>query len=181
MASDVTPQRDFIFYDKAELRGIIRSFKGLSEEAQDQAKSVSSGLAQFAGEKIAAAAGSAPNPNVARRIAEGFKVSKSSKVGELSFGFAGQKFSGGATTQFNVGFAGGNGLLAGAEFGADIKSRKRVSGTYEGYKQFPSRSPRFGIRGNEGYFIYPTLRKIQPQLIQQWEEAFSKIVKEWDK
>jgi hypothetical protein len=38
MADDVTPQRDFIFYDKAELRGIIRAFKGLSEEAQQQAK-----------------------------------------------------------------------------------------------------------------------------------------------
>jgi len=37
MATDVTPQRDFIFYDKAELRGIIRAFKGLTEEAQQEA------------------------------------------------------------------------------------------------------------------------------------------------
>jgi hypothetical protein len=181
MANDVTPQRDFIFYDKAELRGIIRAFKGLTDEAQTEAKNASSALAQYAGEQIKAAAGSAPNPNVAKRIAEGFKVSKSSKIGELSFGFAGQKFSGGATTQFNPGKEGGNGLLAGAEFGADIKERTRSSGTYEGYKQFPPRSPRRGRRGNEGYFIYPTLRKIQPELIKQWEESFSKIVKEWNK
>jgi len=44
----------------------------------------------------------------------------------------------------------------------------------------PRRTPRKG-RGNSGYFIYPALRKIQPELVKKWEEAFSKILKEWDK
>jgi hypothetical protein len=47
-------------------------------------------------------------------------------------------------------------------------------------RQFPRRTPSKG-RGNAGYFIYPTLRKIQPELINKWQEAFSKILKEWDK
>jgi hypothetical protein len=169
MADDeLLGERNFIAYDKKDLRAITKAFKGMSDEAIDAAKRESGNLAQFAGDRIRQAAGSAPNPQVARRIADGVKISKSSKIGELSFGFAAQRFSGGATTQWNVGTAGGNGLLAGAEFGA------------KKYKQFPARSPRYGKRGNEGYFIYPTLRQIQPQLVQQWEEAFSRILKEYD-
>jgi hypothetical protein len=47
------------------------------------------------------------------------------------------------------------------------------------FKQFPSRTPTKG-RGNSGYFIYPTLRQIQPELIKQWETAFERILKEYD-
>jgi len=168
MANDLQGERNFIAYEKKDLRAITKAFKGMSDEAIDQAKKESGNLAQFAGDRIRQAAGSAPNPLVAKRIADGVRISKSSKIGELSFGFASQRFSGGATTQWNVGTKGGNGLLAGAEFGAKKN------------KQFPPRSPRYGKRGNEGYFIYPTLRAIQPQLIAQWEEAFSRILKEWD-
>ena len=160
--------RVFIGYDKKDLRAITKSFKGMSDEAVEAAKRESSNLAQFAGDRIRAAASSAPNALVARRIADGVRISKSSKIGELSFGFASQRFSGGATTQWNAGTAGGNGLLAGAEFGA------------KKYKQFPARSPRYGKRGNEGYFIYPTLRQIQPELVARWESAFDRILKEWN-
>lgn len=139
----------------------------MSDQATEEAKKESAALAQFLGEKIVIASASAPNPQVAMRIAQGFRVKKSSKIGELSFGFASQKFSGGASTEFNFGTQGGNGLLAGAEFGA------------KKYAQFPSRTPRYGIRGNAGYFIYPTLRANQSELIKQWEEAFSRILKEF--
>lgn len=168
MAEDFDTQRTFLVYDKKELRAIQRAFKAMSEEAIVQAKKESGALAEYAGHEIVKAAYVAPNPKVAVRVAQGFKVSKSSKVGELSFGFAGQKFSGGATTQFNYANEGGNGLLAGAEFGS------------KNYPQFAGRSPRYGKRGNEGYFIYPTLRAIQPELIRQWEEAFSRILKEYE-
>ena len=47
------------------------------------------------------------------------------------------------------------------------------------YKQFPTRTPVKG-RGNSGYFIYPTLRRIQPELIAKWEAAFDRILKEYD-
>ena len=170
MSDDILPgsERSTIVYDKSELRKITKAFKAMSDQGVEEAKQQSSALAQFLGEKIVQAAGGAPNPKVAQRIAGGFRVSKSSKIGELSFGFASQRFSGGATTQFNVGTAGGDGLLAGAEFGA------------KKYGQFPSRSPRYGIRGNEGYFIYPTLRANQAELINRWETAFERILKEYD-
>lgn len=150
---------DAIAYDRKELRSVITAFKAMSDEAVLQAKKESSALAEFAADKIKAAAATRQISGVAaRRIADGVRISKSSKVGEFSYGFASQRFSGGATTRD---------LWAGMEFGSNR------------FKQFPNRTPSFG-RGNAGYFIYPTLKAIQPQLVQQWEEAFSKIVKEFN-
>ena len=150
---------DVIQYDRKELRAITSSFKAMSEEATDAAKRESSALAEFAAAKIRdKAATRTVNPAAVQRIASGVKVSKSSKIGEISYGFASQKFSGGGSTRD---------LWAGFEFGSNK------------YKQFPNRTPNRG-RGNSGYFIYPTLREIKPQIIAQWENAFSRILKEYD-
>lgn len=148
-----------ITYDRKELRSVIGAFKAMSDEAVQAAKKESSALAEFASDKIKqAAAGRLVSGIAAQRIASGVRISKSSKVGEFSYGFASQRFSGGGTTQQ---------LWAGMEFGSNR------------FKQFPNRTPAKG-RGNSGYFIYPTLRQIQPQLIQQWEQAFDRIIKEYD-
>ena len=139
-----------IAYDKADLRRITSAFKAMDAEATDAAKRESSALAEFAQGKIQQKATS--RGEAASRIASGSRVSKSSKIGELSFGFVSQKFSGGATTKD---------LWGGTEFGS-IK-----------FKQFPKWS------SSKGYFIYPTLREIQPDLIAKWENAFDRILKEW--
>ena len=145
-----------ISYDKAQLRGIIGAFKAMDEQAVAEAKGVSNGLATYLQSKITSVAQGRPN-QAALRVAQGSRVSKSSKIGEISFGFVSQKFSGGATTQQ---------LWGGYEFGSNK------------YKQFPVWSGREG-RGSRGYFIYPTLRAEQPHIIAEWESAFTKILKEW--
>jgi len=145
-----------IAYDKSDLRGIIGAFKAMDDAAVSQAKAVSNGLATYLQSKIIAAASNTRNQGD-DRIAQGSRVSKSSKIGEISFGFVSQKFSGGGTTQQ---------LWGGFEFGSNK------------YKQFPTWSGRQG-RGSRGWFIYPTLRAEQPHIINQWENAFSKILKEW--
>ena len=147
-----------ITYDKAELRSITRAFKAMDDEAINQAKQTSSALADFVRGKIVAASIGKTRNLLDNRVAEGARVSKSSKIGEISFGFAGQKLSGGGTTQQ---------LWGGAEFGSNR------------YKQFPVLSGREG-RGSRGWFIYPTLRSAQPEIIQKWEQAFSTIVKRYD-
>jgi hypothetical protein len=148
---------DAITYDKGDLRGIIKAFKAMDDEAVAQAKGVSNGLATYLQSKIKSTAAGRPN-NAAGRIADGSRVSKSSKIGEISYGFARQKFSGGATTQQ---------LWGGNEFGSNK------------FKQFPVWSGREG-RGSRGWFIYPTLRSIQPEIVKRWEESFSVIVKKWN-
>jgi hypothetical protein len=150
---------DAISYDKAELRAIVRSFKAMDEESTKQAKVITSELADFVKAKVIDAAGFArTNTTGAVRIATGAVVSKSSKIGEISYGFARQKFSGGGSTQQ---------LWGGLEFGSNR------------YKQFPVWSGKEG-RGSRGWFIYPTLRSVQPEIVKRWEESFSKIVKEFD-
>ncbi len=150
---------DAITYDKGDMRAIIQAFKAMDAAAVEEAKKESSALAEYAaGEIKQAAATRTVSGTAARRIADGVKVSKTSKVGEFSYGFARQKFSGGGSTQD---------LLYGMEFGSNR------------YKQFPNRTPVKG-RGNAGYFIYPTLRRIQPELIAKWEAAFDRILKEYD-
>jgi hypothetical protein len=145
-----------IAFNKQELRSVLSAFKAMDEEAVKEAKSVSNGLATYLQSKIIGAANSRPN-QAASRIAQGSRVSKSSKIGELSFGFVSQKFSGGGTTQQ---------LWGGYEFGSNK------------FKQFPVWSGREG-RGSRGWFIYPTLRAEQPHLISQWVNAFDRILKEW--
>jgi hypothetical protein len=139
-----------IAYNKQDLRAITSAFKAMDAEATDAAKRESSALAEFAQGKIQQKAVS--RGKAAERIASGSRVSKSSKIGELSFGFVSQKFSGGGNTKD---------LWGGTEFGS-IK-----------FKQFPKWS------SSKGYFIYPTLREIQPEIIAKWENAFDRILKEW--
>jgi hypothetical protein len=149
---------DAIAYDKNELRAIVRSFKAMDDQALAQAKEATSELATYVQGKIKATAATRTRNLVDNRVADGSKVSKSSKVGEISFGYAGQKLSGGATTQQ---------IWGGVEFGSNK------------YKQFPVWSGREG-RGSRGWFIYPTLRSLQPEIIKKWEDSFSKIVKEYN-
>lgn len=144
---------EVIAYDRKELYSIIRAFKAMDEKAVNEAKIVSSNLAQYAANEIKKEAITRRRNGLgSRRVAEGARISKSSKIGELSYGFASQKFSGGATTQM---------LWGGLEFGSNKKT------------QFPPRT-------RLGYFIYPALRRIQPNLVKQWEESFSKILKEYE-
>jgi hypothetical protein len=147
---------DPIAYDKSDLRKIYAAFKAMDDEAVAEAKNVSNGLATYLKGKIEGAASSANN-RVAPLIAAGSVVSKSSRTGDISFGFARQKLSGGGTTQQ---------LWGGYEFGSNK------------FKQFPVWSGREG-RGSRGWFIYPTLRAEQPAIIDQWEKSFDKILKEW--
>lgn len=139
-------------YDKTDIRQILRAFKAMSDEAIAQSKRVGFELADFAAGKIKNyAVGS--RFVASSRVADNVKISKSSKIGEFAYGYKSQKFfSGGASTLD---------MVYGLEFGS------------VNYPQFPPRR-------KEGYFIYPTLRKIQPEIIDKWENSFDKILKEFD-
>ena len=144
--------------DKTQLRGVYKAFKEMDEQAQIEAKRVTAEISDFARSRIIDKAHTLNTSRVAAvRIAEGSRVKKSSKIGELTFGYIGQKFSGGGNTKQ---------LWGGFEFGSNT------------YKQFPVWSGREG-RGSRGWFIYPTLREIQPEIIARWTDAFGRVLKEW--
>lgn len=145
-------------YSQKELRKLAKAFSLMGEDAVSKAKTISYDLALFAKDRITTAGHSrAKSGKAVARVVDGATISKTSKTGRLSYGFAGQRFSGGATTQI---------LWRGLEFGSNK------------FKQFPAYSGRFG-RGSRGWFIYPTLREIQPELTKQWTIAMSDVVKNW--
>lgn len=146
-----------IAYDKSDLRKIYAAFKAMDDQAVEEAKKVSNDLAGYLQGKVKQTAGNAKNA-ASKRIADGSKVSKSDKTGAVSFGFASQKFSGGGTTQQ---------VWGGYEFGSNK------------FKQFPVWSGKAKGGGSRGWFIYPTLRVEQPYIVAQWENAFSRILKEF--
>jgi hypothetical protein len=147
-----------IAYNRNDIRDILKAFKVMDDQATEEARIQSAALATYAAEEIKTAArGRTKSGKVAQRVADGVSISKSSKIGEFKYGFARQKFSGGATTQS---------LWGGVEFGSNK------------FKQFPSYSGRQG-RGSRGWFIYPTLRRIQPELISKWEAAYNRILDKW--
>ena len=148
---------ELIAFDQTELRSIFKALKNMDEQANEEAKRQSGALADFARAEVIQTANNLQNRKVAGRIAEGSRVKKSSRIGEITYGFASQKFSGGATTKD---------IWGGSEFGSNK------------FKQFPVWSGRQG-RGSKGWFIYPTLRRIQPEIVARWTESFDKILKEW--
>jgi hypothetical protein len=147
-----------IAYSRNDIRDILKAFKVMDVQATEEARIQSNALATYAAEEIKSAArGRTKSGKVAQRVADGVSISKSSKIGEFKYGFARQKFSGGANTQT---------LWGGVEFGSNK------------FKQFPTYSGRQG-RGSRGWFIYPTLRRIQPELISKWEAAYNRILDKW--
>jgi hypothetical protein len=148
---------ELVALDQTELRQVFKALKNMGEEANDEAKRQSGALAEFARAEVIQTARSLQSSKVAGRIADGSRVKKSSRIGEITYGFASQKFSGGATTRD---------IWGGSEFGSNK------------FKQFPVWSGRQG-RGSKGWFIYPTLRRIQPEIVARWTESFTKVLKEW--
>jgi hypothetical protein len=148
---------DEVGLNKAELRGVLKALKNMEEGATDAAKRESGAISDYVRVRVIDSAHSLYSRTVASRIAEGASVKKSSKIGEITYGFAAQKFSGGASTKT---------LWGGSEFGSNK------------FKQFPIWSGKQG-RGSRGYFIYPTLRKEQPYILAEWTNAFDNILKEW--
>jgi hypothetical protein len=167
MATSTEP---LIVYDKKELMQFAKVMRTMSDIAVEETKRRVGELAQKELNEIRSAAAS--RGKVADRVAQGGKVKKSSLLGEISFGFAGQKFSGGATTQFNTrNDVKGNrlGIGAAAEFGSNK------------YPQFPRWSgPMPKGPGSRGWFIYPTIRNLQPTIIKEFEEIILAIRNEFD-
>lgn len=157
---------DVSAYTKKELRQLAKLLRDMGDEATAEAQQIGGKLAAFGLAKIQAAAST--RGTAASRIADGAKVRKKSKMAEIAFGFASQRFTGGGTTQINSGTNGGPGLLAGLEFG---------SSTYAQFPKWSGKSPTG--RGSRGYFIYPTLRAIQPDIVEEWTKSLDSIIKKW--
>lgn len=158
----------FSAFTQRELRSLAKTFKAMGDEAVDHSREIAYEIASMAQKEIRQAGYTrTKSAGAVRRVVDGSTISRSSKTGRLSYGFAGQRLSGGATTQQ---------VWGGLEFGSSVKLRK--DGRVRKYNQFPDYSGRFGA-GSRGWFIYPTLRKIQPELTLKYIRAMNTAVRNW--
>jgi len=167
MATSTEP---LIVYDKKELVQFAKVMRTMSDIAVEETKRRVGELAQRELNEIRQIAAS--RGKVANRVAQGGKVKKSSLLGEISFGFASQKFSGGATTQFNTRNdpkGSRTGIGAASEFG---------SGKYPQFPRWSGPMPKGP--GSRGWFIYPTIRHLQPTIIKEFEDIILAIRKEFN-
>lgn len=162
MANKPKPPKETISIkiDDADIKAILRTFKRMDQIASKDLRDLSTELAQEIATAIQAAASFAEarggNSRQAVAVADTIKVNRD-RVPSITIG--------GSKAVTSSGAKAGN-LLFGTEFGA----RK--------YKQFPRRSPKEG-RGNAGYFIFPTLKMMQPRIRDKWVQGVDKIREEW--
>jgi hypothetical protein len=71
-------------------------------------------------------------------------------------------------------------LLFGNEFGSDRNTFGSKGNFPNGGYKFPQRTPREG-RGNKGYWIFPTLKALQPEITRRWKAAVGQVFGEWSR
>ena len=69
-------------------------------------------------------------------------------------------------------------LLFGNEFGGNRNAFGNLSAFPNGGYRFPPRTAREG-RGNKGYWIFPTLKAMQPEIKKRWFKAVNDVMDLW--
>ncbi len=108
------------------------------------------------------------DPEAAVRVASTTKV-LSDRVPKIRIGNTKRGlFSGGATV---------NEVLFGNEFGAAKNSYGNM-GMKNGGRRFPPKTAKVG-RGNEGYYIFPTIRALSPFIRDEWIKMADELFRKW--
>ena len=151
-----------------EVRKIFKALNEMDAESKTKLKERVKGIASWVADDIKTAASYAPMYKQAQRVAQTTRANKD-RVPNITIGGSRVKFSGGAVS---------GDVLYGSEFGADPTSQ---AGQFpNGGRRFPYRSPRRG-QGNEGYWIYPELRRLQPKITKEWHDACDDVLANWTK
>lgn len=136
----------------------IRAFNRLDKEAKKAARAEVQKVAEILAARIRA---KAPSDKRYQNLAVSIRAGRD-RVPVITVGkLANPKVSGGG---------GPRELVIGMEFGADQAGPNAW--------RFPPRTPRQG-RGNAGYWIYPTIKASQDEIISLWFDAMDRMLKEW--
>jgi len=136
----------------------LKAFKKLDKEASKAAKEEAMKIAQVLADRIRARA---PTDKRYQNLVVSVKAGRD-RVPVIRIG--------GRQTPRVSGGGGPAQLVIGMEFGADQNGPN-------GWR-FPPRTPKLG-RGNAGYWIYPTARANQSEIIKMWFDAMDKIINDW--
>jgi hypothetical protein len=144
----------------AELRALLNTFSKMGKAANKDLRDASYSIARDVASDLSASASGAGsiggNAFQAQAVAQGIRPYRD-RIAKIKINGKRPVVSGGGSVED---------LLWGAEFGSNR------------YGQFPRRSPREG-KGNRGYFIFPTLKRLQPKIRRDWVAAVNKVADEW--
>ena len=155
--------------DLADYRGLLKVLNLMEKESQVQLKDDVYSISSWTVTGIQQAGFAHPYyPKQARIVAETVRAARD-RVPTVYVGGGKGRVSGGA----NAGQ-----LLFGNEFGGDRNAFGNKTAFPNGGYRFPPRTSREG-RGNTGYWIFPTLKAMQPEIKRKWFEAVNKVLDNW--
>jgi len=157
--------------DEDDYRTLMAAFRTMPKEAQDELRIVNKRMTSNLVQKMVSAAAYAPNPRQALIVARSMKANKD-RVPSITIGGARKAPVKRRATANNPKPTYGE-LLFGTEFGAVQPGPNTFP---QGGRKFPAYSGRFKS-GSRGYFIFPTLRKAQPQIRRDFLYTVDKIIK----
>jgi hypothetical protein len=159
-----------------EIRALFKRLNEMDKESKNELKDKVKPIALWVAGEIKTAASYAPMYKQALAVSESVRVSRD-RVPSITIGGSKKAKVTRKKTERNPAPTVGE-LLYGSEFGADPTSE---AGAFpNGGRRFPYRSPKRG-QGNEGYWIYPTLRLAQPRITREWHAEVDKVLDKWDK
>jgi hypothetical protein len=155
--------------DLKDLRGLLKALNKMDDDSKKALKDdVASISAWTAGAiKMSGYVGS-PMPAQTAIVASTVRANKD-RIPNVTIGGSRGRASGGA----NAGI-----LLFGNEFGSDRNTFGSAGNFPNGGYKFPARTPREG-RGNRGYWIFPTLKALQPEITRRWKNAVGEVYENW--
>ena len=155
--------------DLKDLRGLLKALNKMDDDSKKALKDNVSSISAWTatGIKMGAYIGS-PMPAQTAIVAQTVRANKD-RIPNVTIGGSRGRASGGA----NAGI-----LLFGNEFGSDRNAFGSKGNFPNGGYKFPARTPRLG-RGNKGYWIFPTLRAMQPEITRRWKAAVGEVYENW--
>lgn len=155
--------------DLSDYRGLLKALNQMDKEAQFELKNDVYSISAWTAQGIQQAGFAHPfYPKQAAIVAQTVRPARD-RVPTVYIGGSKGRVSGGA----NAGQ-----LLFGNEFGGDRNAFGNRNAFSNGGFRFPPRTSREG-RGNKGYWIFPTLKGMQPEIKKRWFSACNKVMDNW--
>jgi hypothetical protein len=155
--------------DLGDYRGLLKAISLMDKDAQGALKNDVSSISAWTAQGIQQA-GFAHQvyPRQAFIVAQTVRPARD-RVPTVYIGGSKGRVSGGA----NAGQ-----LLFGNEFGGNRNAIGNKTAFPNGGYRFPVRTSREG-RGNKGYWIFPTLKAMQPEIKRRWLSSVNKVMDNW--
>jgi hypothetical protein len=165
--------------DEKTYRDLMATFKTMPKEIQTELRARNQMMMKNLVHQINQAAHYAPNPRQAVALARGARANKD-RVPSITIG-GGRKAQVHRKGTINNPKPTYSELLYGTEFGQNSSPSVHPENKFpQGGRKFPTLSAQKG-QGRRGYFIFPTLRKNQEKIRQNFFAVVDKLIKkDWN-